>query len=158
MFPPLLCALAFPPAKAPLFYLFCGSVEMQDYETQQMILEIIDHAKSAKLTEFQFIRNWSSYKYYQGKRRSYKLLVKDLSEGCARLINTYCNSLDFGEGDFNKLLAYHQMQKVLQFYSKELDTITNMVYEYDAYLMESRLLYAFFGGYRSDEDLRDFRE
>ena len=131
---------------------------MQDYETQQMILEIIDHAKSAKLTEFQFIRNWSSYRYYQGKRRSYKLLVKALTEGRNRLIKTYCNSLDFGEGDFNKLLAFNQMQKVLQFYSKELYTVTDMIYEYEAYLMESNLLDAFFGGYRTDADLRDFRE
>ena len=158
MFPPLLCALAFPPAKAPLFYLFSRSVEMQDYGTQQMILEIINYAKSAKLSEFQFIRNWSSYRYYQGKRRSYKLLVKALREGRARLLNTYCNSVDFGEGDFNKLLAYHQMQKVLQFYLHELSVIEDMIFEYEAYLMESHLLYAFFGGYRTDDDLRDFRE
>jgi hypothetical protein len=131
---------------------------MHDNETQQMILTIIEHAKTTKPTEFRFLRNWTDYRFYKGKLRSFKLLIKALNSGCDRLFKNYCSSVVSGEGDLNKLLAYQQMLEVIDFYQRELFTITDMLCEYDTYLMEGHLFWAFLGESRSDADMRDFRE
>ena len=133
---------------------------MYDDEVKQLLIFIIDNAKTAKSTEFHFIRNWSDYRYCYRSRTSLKCLVKSLQRVSKRMIKKYCKGIKSGTGNFNQLLAYQQLQIALKFYQAELDTYTNMVYEYDAYLMESCnfLSSVLFGWERPTEDLRDFRE
>ena len=131
---------------------------MYDNETQQLMMTIIEHAKTAKPSEFRFIRNWSDYKFHRSKRSSFKLLVSGLRKTSDRLFKKYCVGVSEGNPNFNQLLAFQQLQQVMSFYQQELDTYTDMVYEYDAYLMEGNFLWAFLGAVRPDEDLRDFRE
>lgn len=106
---------------------------MLNTETQQMMLTIIEYAKSAKPSEFRLLRNWSDYRYHVGKRRSFKLLVRALQSGSDRLFKNYCKSILCLE-DFNKLLAYKQLQGVIKFYKQELATVTKMIDEYEARL------------------------
>lgn len=107
---------------------------MPNTETQQMMLTVIEHAQSAKPSEFRLLRNWSDYRYHVGKRRSFKLLVRALRSGSDRLFKSYCSSVRSSEEDLNKLLAYQQMLKVIDFYLHELDTIDRMIIEYEGRL------------------------
>jgi hypothetical protein len=104
---------------------------MHDNETQQMILKIIEHAQTAKLSEFRSIRNWSDYRYHRGKRRSFKLIVKALEKGSDRLFKRYCNSIIDGDGNFNQLVAYQQLYHVIRFYQQELTTIESMLKDFE---------------------------
>ena len=38
---------------------------MQNTETQQMLLKVIEHAQTAKLSEFHLIETWVDYRYYK---------------------------------------------------------------------------------------------
>ena len=133
---------------------------MCNEEPKQLILYFIDNAKTAKPSEFHFIRNWKDYRKCVFQRRSFKLLVHALSRTSDRLYKKYLKGVSRGEGNFNQLLAYQQLQLTIKFYQGELDTYTDMVYEYDAYLMESCnfLDSALFGYVRPTEDLHDFRD
>jgi hypothetical protein len=131
---------------------------MLDNEEQKLLTTIFEHAQSAEPSQFQFICNWEDYKFYKGKRKSYRLLLKVLNKGATRLLQGYCNSVTTGNANFVKLLAYHQMSSVIAFYEQELSTYIDMINEYEAYLLEGHLLWAFLGESRAEEDLQDFRE
>ena len=130
---------------------------MYNTEAHQLMSTIIDQAQAGQFTEFQFLRNWDEYRFYKGKCRSYRLLVRTLQKGANRLFKGYCNSVIQGSSNFTKLLAYHQMLRTIDYYKTEIVTITDMILEYEAYLTGSNFLYAFLGGNRSEEDLIDFR-
>lgn len=130
---------------------------MHNTEEQELMTTIIEQAQSGQCTEFRFIRSWSEYRFYRGKRRSFKLLVRALQSGTERLFKSYCDSVIQGSSNFVKLLAYQQMQQIIKFYKTEIETITYMIHEYEAYLTSGHFFWAFLGGQRVEEDLVDFR-
>ena len=131
---------------------------MQDTETQQIILNLIEYAQSAKHIEFHLLCNWYEYKYYRSKRKSLKLIVRALRDSTDRLFKSYCNDVAAGKGDFTKLLAYQQIQQVIKFYSLELQIVIDMLEEYEVYLANGNFFLAFLGTGRSELDMRDFRK
>lgn len=130
---------------------------MHDTEAQQLLLEIIEYAQEAKPSEFHLIVNWEDYKYYCGKARSYKLLVKGLNKSANRLFKKYCKSVTVGISNFTTLLAYQRLIQTLEFYQKELATVQDMIDEYITYLFDGNLFWSFIGFQRPDKDMRDFR-
>ena len=46
---------------------------MQNTELQNMLLKIINHAQTAKLSKFCLITNWKEYRMYKGKDKAFKL-------------------------------------------------------------------------------------
>ena len=130
---------------------------MTNTEFQQMILKIIEYAQITPPSEFRFICNWVEYKYFKGKRRSYKLFAKGLHKGADRLFKAYCEGITEGSANFNKLLAYQQMLQVISFYEREIVTISEMLNEYEAYLLDGIFLNSFIGVPRAEEDLKDYR-
>lgn len=130
---------------------------MSSTETQQLISKIIDHALEGNYTEFTFLRSWSDYKYYKNKRRSFNYAAHMLQGSANRIFKAYCKSVKEGTANFNKLLVYQQLQNTVAFYKKEVETFTEMLYEYDAYLLEGHYLAALLGEIRADKDLVDFR-
>jgi hypothetical protein len=131
---------------------------MKDKETQQLIVSILDFARDTKPSEFRLLRTWQDYKLYKNKRTAYKLLVRGLNRTSNRLFKKYCTGVSIGEGNINQLLAYQQLQTTLRFYEHELEVFTDMVYEFEAYLMEGNLVYAFLGIPRTESELWDHRE
>ena len=128
-------------------------------ESQQILLEIINHAQTAKLTEFRFITNWAEFKFYWNKYSSTKLILRILRKCSKRLFKKYCKDVIAGISDVNTLLAYQKLIWTISFYEKELYTMNDMLDEYDTYLGEGHFLEAFLFGYpRLEEDLRDFRK
>lgn len=131
---------------------------MCNNETQQMLMTIIEHAKTAKPSEFRFLRTWRDYKFCKGKVSSFKLLVTGLNKTSERLFKKYYKGVLCCDSNFNQLLAYQQLQQVIRFYQQELATYVSMVYEYEAYIMEGHFFPSFLGEIRADSDLHDFRE
>lgn len=132
---------------------------MYNNETQELIMTLIDHAKTAKPSEFRFIHTWRDYQFCKGKVNSFKLLIRGFNETSDHLFKKYCDGVSHNVGNLNQLLAYQQLQQIIRFYENELVTYLNMVCEYKAYLKTGHLLSAtFFGEIREDSDLYDFRE
>lgn len=131
---------------------------MKSTELHEIMLTIIDHALTAKSTEFRFLRNWSDYRFYKGQYKTLRLGISALERGANNLYKKYCKGVSEGQSNFNQLLAYQQLQDVIKFYYHELWTITEMIYEYEAYLLSGNYLWAFLGSTRTEEDMRDFRE
>lgn len=131
---------------------------MCNTETQQLLTTIIDYAKTAKLSEFRFIRNWSDYKFYKDQQSFLKPLVRGLYKTSDQLFKKYCKGVTIGEGNINQLLAYQQLQQITKFYQQELNTYTDMLDEYTSYLMKGHLMSAFLGEPRANADMHDFRE
>lgn len=131
---------------------------MPNTEAYDFMSTIIEHAQSKRFTEFHFIHNWSEYRFYKGKYRTFKFLIKALLKSSNKLFRSYCDEVINGTANFTRLLAYNQMQHVIAFYQQEVATLCNMIYEYEAYLTAGNFLYAFLGGGRADEHLVDFRD
>ena len=132
---------------------------MQTDDAKQLIKSIIDYSHENDQISFKVITSWQELRFNKGKRRSFKLLVKALRSGSKRLFKNYCKSVKTGNPDFNKLLAYNQMLGVIDFYKKDLETISSMITEYETYLSEDlNFLWALIGEIRKDTTIRDYRK
>ena len=132
---------------------------MQNTELQNMLLEVIDHAQTAKLSEFRLITNWQEYRMYKGNYKAFKLLLRGLNKSSDRLFKKYCRGVTAGLSNFNTLLAYQRLVSTTEFYKKELAVIDDMLDEYETYLFsQGNLLWAYLGFHRSEADMRDFRK
>lgn len=131
---------------------------MYDKETQQLILKFIEYAQESKPSEFRLIVSWKEYRYFIGKCRSYKLLLKGLKKSSKRLLRRYHNSVLDGTSNFNTLLAYQRLVSTIIFYEKELATTKDMIDEYVTYLYDGNWFWSFIGFRRHDKDMIDFRK
>ena len=131
---------------------------MQDTGLQQFILELLEYAQTAKLSEFRLITKWEDYKFYRGKYKSYKLLLTGLTKSSDRLFKKYYKGVAEGNSNFNTLLAYQRFVKAIAFYTKELSIVKDMLDEYESYLVAGKFFEAFLGYVRSAEDMKDFRK
>lgn len=127
-------------------------------EFQEMILKVIEHAETAKLSEFQLITTWAEYRTYKGKRKAFKLLVNGLRKSSNRLFKKYCRAVTAGISNFTTLLAYQRLIATKAFYEKEVETLTDMIDEYETYLFSGDLFWAYIGFRRCEEDMIDFRK
>jgi len=121
---------------------------MQDKEAQELLLKILEYAEEGKLIQFQLITTWHDFISYWKDYRSTKLVIKMLTKAAANLFKTYCKEVSTGSTDFTKLLAYSQLQDVIAFYERDLDTLKRMLDEYDEYLGHGHFWFSFLGGTR----------
>lgn len=131
---------------------------MQNTDIQQMLVAIMEHADTKPNVEFKFLTSWSEYKHFRGKRRYLKLLTSMLERCSERMFKKYCKAVASGDASVNTLIAYNQLQWVLCYYEEDLRIINDIIWEYEAYLLEGNYLSAFLGEPRADVDMRDFRE
>jgi hypothetical protein len=131
---------------------------MASPEFQEMILKVIEHAETAKLSEFQLITTWAEYRKYKGKRKAFKLLTNGLRKSSNRLFKRYCRAVTAGISDFTTLLAYQRLYTTREFYLKEIETLEDMLDEYETYLFSGNLFWAYIGFCRSEYDMIDFRK
>lgn len=127
-------------------------------ESQKLLLDIIEYAETENLSTFRLISCWSEYRFYIGKRKSYKVLVKGLKKSSDRIFKNYCARVPAGISNFNSLLAYQRLIKVSDFYKKEVETISAMIDEYETYLSCGNFFWSFLGATRAQIDMHDFRE
>ena len=156
MFPPFLTRAFGKSSSQRLSILLIGDMNMKTNE--DFVLDIFKHTESGQRRQFQFLRNWQEYSNTKQIRRTHVLLVSSIRASSKKLFKKYCTAVKTGKTDPVKLLAYCTITKVLQFYEEELKTITDMVYEYEAYLMEGNLVDAWlFNSQRPVDKLWDHR-
>ena len=126
-------------------------------EVQQIWHDVLDRAKAGQFTEFHFLSDWGIYKSYKKKYKHYKWLVKVINKCAKKLLKKYCSGIVLGNVKVITLLAYRELASAVSFYQQELNTFSDMVAEYKAYLSEGNLMWAYFGVPRTSEDMRDFR-
>jgi hypothetical protein len=122
---------------------------MNDTDVQQILLNIIQKAQEGQSLQFRFIMSWREFQHYQGVARSTKIIIRMLEDSNNRLFKEYCQDIIVGISDFNKLLAYNQLEDIIAFYEAELETLTRMLDDYDEYLSQGHFWYSFLGGERS---------
>lgn len=103
---------------------------------KELMLTLMANAEAAKYSKFRLLRNWSEYSDVKKLRRAYRLLVASIEESASNVFNKYCKEISAGNSKVINLVAYCELIKVLCFYEKELQTITDMINEYEAYLFE----------------------
>lgn len=121
---------------------------MQNTDAQQILLSIIEQAEQENYTRFQFITSWDEFKFYYKKLMSTKLVIRILRTSADNLFNSYCKDVVSGTQDVSKLLAYSQLGDIKAFYERDLETIKQMLDEYDEYLGQGNFWYSFLGGER----------
>lgn len=121
---------------------------MQNTESQQLLLDIIEQAKTGQSLKFRYIRSWSEFTYRWQQVKSTKLLIRTLNGSAKKLFRSYCKDVIAGISDVNKILAYAQLQDVISFYERDLDTLKNMIKDYDEYLGDGYFWYSLLGGKR----------
>ncbi len=130
---------------------------MTENEIQLFILNMIDYAQSSDNLKFYFLRSWAEYRKLKNHFKTLKVVLKVLKKSANSLFKDYCKDVISQVSNFNKLLAYHQLLIAIEFYEKEISVISDIIYEYDAYIMDGHFLRSYFGGVRPPEDLQDFR-
>ena len=104
--------------------------------SKDLVSELLLVAEQGKHRQFQFLTNWSEYSNAKKLRRTYRLVVASIKQSADAQFKKYCKDIAAGESDVVKLLAYNATVKVMKFYKEELSIISDMIYEYEAYLME----------------------
>lgn len=126
-------------------------------EFQQIALAILKHAQEEKNLEFRFLQSWPEYLFYLDRHRSLKYIIKVLYTSATRLFKSYCRAIAIGKADFTELIAYQQIVSVVNFYKQDLFTITEMVDEYQHYLLYGNFFWSILGRPRPSLDLVDYR-
>jgi succinylglutamate desuccinylase len=121
---------------------------MNNNEAQYVLEEILAQAEAGQSTEFRFIISLADFKSCFMMYKANKLIIKMLKQASKRLFKTYCKDVTSGISDVTKLLAYSQLDDVIDYYKKEVKTIEDMIYEYEDYLAHGNLFYALLGGER----------
>lgn len=125
---------------------------MQQTEAQELLLNILEHAKKQNIT-FTFIATWNDFKFYRQNRKATKLIIRTLEAAAGNLFKTYCKDIVDGSADVNKLLAVKKLEDVISFYERELETLDRMLDEYDDYLGKGNFWYSVLGGERDTWNL-----
>lgn len=102
---------------------------------EDLTLELISKAETGRHRPFYFLRTGQEYLEARKMRRAHILLVASIKKSADKLFTKYCKSVTTGEADVLKLLAYGTIMKVLRFYEEELRIISDMVEEYEFYIV-----------------------
>ena len=124
---------------------------MEQNDSQQLLLAILDHAHEDPPLKFTYILSWDEYRYFQGFEKSARIVIKVLKSTADKLIKEYCKDVIAGISDITKQLAYLQILDIADYYIADLEIIQQMVKDYDDYLGDCNFLnfvYAFLGAER----------
>lgn len=101
-----------------------------------VVSDLLNTAEQGQHRKFQFLSNWYEYKNVKQLRRAHVLLVGSLKQSLKKQLNRHCKAVNIGETKIVNLLAYCSTINMLTFYEEELRILDDMIYEYEAYLME----------------------
>jgi hypothetical protein len=112
-------------------------------DTQELLLNLIDYAKTNRHTRFEQLRFFSEYAGARVTYRATKKVVVVLEESADSLFKKYCEDVKQQQADVNLLLAYKQLQQAVNFYKEESKIIKDILEDYENYLWEGNFLKAF---------------
>ena len=131
-----------------------------DTQEQDVVIALIERAQAGEHLPFKLITNISEYFVNRTSRRAIKSVIKSLIKSRDRVFKRYCKQVANGEGDFEQLLVCNALQDTAEFYKAEIRIITDMIDEYDEYLLTSinNLIGAILFEERPENKLWDHRE
>jgi hypothetical protein len=148
--------LVFPPAKT-LLLLLIREVLTLDEQTQKILAGILEYAEAGQHIEFRFLESWHEYNTMKQKRKLAKRLVNNLRYTHRLLFKKYCQEISEHTTQITKLLVCNTIKNAAEFYLKEFDTITEMIEEYECYLLSGNFLDFIFYGERPEHKMKDYR-
>lgn len=156
MFPPLFFAhrLILQPVCILFYY---KDVLYLNTQSQQLLHEIINYAESGDHRSFTFINNRSEYVTLRKGNRVLKLIIKSLRSSVTKLLKDYCKEVANGDPQFTRLLMVNTLEKAIAFYEQEFSTLSNMLEEYEEYLMSGNFSDFVFNDRRPEDKLWDHR-
>lgn len=113
---------------------------MSKLDEQQMLADIVKRAEAGEHTKFEYIRSWKEYKQRRMNRAAVDMLIDSLERSTKSLLKRYCRAVEKGQADVTTLLVRNKLLTTKAFYECELKMIVDMIYEYEAYLMDCNLL------------------
>ena len=113
---------------------------MSKLDEQQMLADIVKRADAGEHTKFEYIRSWKEYKQRRMSRTALNMLLESLEHSTRSLLKRYCKAVKKGEADVITLLVREKLLATKSFYERELTMITDMIYEYEAYLMDCNVI------------------
>lgn len=120
-------------------------------DTQELILDLITHAKAGRHTKFEQLRFFSEYLAGRTTYKATNKVVDTLEYSANKLFKKYCKAVQHQQADVNLILAYRQLQQATDFYKEELHIIEDALADYESYLFAGNFLRAFlFGEERSN--------
>lgn len=121
---------------------------MNDTESKQLLLAIIEQAQKGESLEFCYIKSWSDFRFRKQQAYSTRIIIKTLKASSNNLFKEYCQDVLVGISDINKLLAYSQLCDIIAFYENDLAILQQMLDDYDEYLGTGYFWYSLLGGKR----------
>ena len=119
--------------------------------------DLINNARSGKHRQFQFLMSYREYSGAKQVRHALSLLVSSIRQSTTKLFKRYCKTVSAGVSDVNVLLAYCNTCQILEYYGEELKIITDMIVEYECYLVNGNWLDFILGSQRTADKLWDHR-
>lgn len=124
---------------------------MTPEESQEIVQVIIERAHERKFTQFRLLENWYDFQECRTQAEATATVIKLLNKSNANLLKSYCKTVIAGVSEFDQIMAYAEIQEVIDFYERELSTLNQMIEEFYNYLSHGNLLYSFLGGNRFDD-------
>lgn len=115
-------------------------------DTQELILDLLIHARSGEHTKFEKLRWFSDYFAGCTTRRATRKVVEILEYAADNLFNKYCKAITKHQADVNLILAYKQLQQATEFYQEELSILDKIILDYEDYLWSGNFFRSVFLG------------
>jgi hypothetical protein len=125
--------------------------------SQKLLNEILDYAEAGEHLALSFIKSRPEYISLRKGRKVVKAIIRSLTTSANKLFRDYCKEVSAGKTQLNKLLMFNTLECAIIFYKQELQTLDDMLDEYEAYLMSGNFLDFIFNDQRSENKLWDHR-
>lgn len=136
------------------------------YEIQELSVEEIDElfmkrVHTEKNYDFEYIDNWSDFMLIRRYRKALKEIIKSYKEHWTNLYNEYCTLIPTYDNTDDKLtilLTVKACEACVDYYTHDIQTLTDMVDEYKYYLTSGHIIEQLFNNdYRPKELFWDHR-
>lgn len=124
---------------------------------QKITNDLIKYAESGKHVNFRLLRTWQEYFAIRRRRRAIGIIIKSLTTSRRKLLDRYCKDIPGQKTDFIKLLAYKALGDTLDFYIEEHRILSDMIDEYDFYILDGNFGDFILYGGRPNNKLWDHR-
>lgn len=118
---------------------------MEPIDEHQIVQNILVRAQNRDYTKVHLLEYFEEYGRYRMELRTTQLVLRILRDSANKLFKTYCKQIPSGAADINVLLAFVQLQEVIEFYETDLKIIQQMLEEYEDYLRHGNLFSALLG-------------
>lgn len=128
-----------------------------DEQTQKILAGILDYAEAGQHLEFRLLESWHEYNTMKQKRKLAKQLINNLCYTHKLLFKKYCQEIPEHTTQVTKLLICNTMKTAAEFYLKERDIMSEMIEEYECYLLSGNFLDFLFYSKRPEHKMKDYR-